>query len=252
MSHFLDSGAALLGAVAAGILTRDELSKAILLEWEEFARNDEAEAPGLMGWETEFYGRFIRPGHRVLVVGCGSGRDVVPLVGAGIHMTGLDLAPQAVERCRRNLERRGLSAELYAGSVETACLGRRFDRIIFSWFCYSYLPESGTRVLALQNAARHLETGGQVLLSYLLRDESESNRTQCQYLAARLSARLSRSAWHPELGDDFWFWGPLTQRLLRYEHRFTAGEIEVEARKAGLTVRFHEQRRHGVAMLEPV
>lgn len=41
-----------------------------------------------------------KPGfRRVLEVGCGVGRDGVPIAGAGLQYTGIDLTPASVEHC---------------------------------------------------------------------------------------------------------------------------------------------------------
>lgn len=249
LCRWLHMGANLLGALAAGALSEAQIEAAIRQEWEDFARMDEGEPPGLMGWEQEFYGRFIQPDHHVLLVGCGSGRDVIPLIESGVTVVGVDIAAGAVERCRRNLERRGLSAHLIASSALAVDLEERFDRVIFSWFCYSYIQGASRRARVLRNAGGHLRPNGQILLSYLLRHPDEE-ATRWQAFAARLGAQLSRSGWDPELGDEFEVRGPAPKGLIHYAHRFIASEIEAEAQDAGLAVSFHEQRRHGMAALQ--
>jgi len=36
----------------------------------------------------------------------------------------------------------------------------KYDVFIFSWYCYSYIPDRATRISALRAASRHLAPGG--------------------------------------------------------------------------------------------
>ncbi|MFO7778706.1 MAG: methyltransferase [Nitriliruptoraceae bacterium] len=47
------------------------------------------------------------PGARALVVGCGVGDDVAPLLASGYHVTALDIAPTAIAWARRRAAHRG-------------------------------------------------------------------------------------------------------------------------------------------------
>jgi hypothetical protein len=86
-----------------------------------------------------------------------------------------------------------------------------------------------------------------VLISYV---PAEGEPRSLLIGLTRLAARLTRSDWQPELGDVL---GPITadRRSVRYEHQFFEGELESEARAAGLTMVFHEQSEVGTAVLMP-
>lgn len=51
----------------------------------------------------EFLRRELRPGLRVLDLGCGDGRFTADLAAAGAHVTGADVAQAAIERARRRV-----------------------------------------------------------------------------------------------------------------------------------------------------
>jgi SAM-dependent methyltransferase len=91
-------------------------------------------------------------GDDVLLVGSGSGRELVALVGGGYHVTGVEPARRAVATCRRQLEMRSLTADVIEGFFEDVALPRRFDVIIFSGCCYDFIPESRRRIAALRKA----------------------------------------------------------------------------------------------------
>src|SRR5437879_6256755 len=124
--------------LAAGTLRLRDLRRAITDAWEEFGRSEDAILGGLMPWESALYDRFLSPADRILVVGCGTGRDVIALLKRGHRVEGLDHGARAIALARRMLEREGLSAELYTGPIETVALPGSFDAFIFSWFCYGY------------------------------------------------------------------------------------------------------------------
>ncbi len=54
----------------------------------------------------------LRPGTRLLDVGCGTGRHAVPLAQAGIEVTGVDLSPEMLERAAARAARAGAEVAL--------------------------------------------------------------------------------------------------------------------------------------------
>jgi SAM-dependent methyltransferase len=57
-------------------------------------------------------------GKRVLEVGCGAGTDLVRFARGGAIVTGVDIAPSAIELARRNVEQQGLAADLRVADGE--------------------------------------------------------------------------------------------------------------------------------------
>jgi SAM-dependent methyltransferase len=58
-------------------------------------------------------------GKAVLEVGCGAGTDLVRFARGGAIVTGVDIAPSAIELARRNFEQQGLAADLRVADGET-------------------------------------------------------------------------------------------------------------------------------------
>lgn len=242
----LQAGATGLSSLAAGLLTRADLEAAIARLWDDLGGQDSGDAPGWLEWESAFYRPQLEPGARVLLVGCGSGRDLVPLLQAGHAAEGVDLAPRAIEACRRRLARMGLEAPLHVGSIENARFASRFDVAIFSWLCYGYIPESRARVKALANLRAHLAEAGRVLISYVRREPPPS---RLPARLARLAARLARSGWTPEYGDLLLVTRERAGVAVHLEHHFAPEEIEAEARAAGFAVAEHVVAGHGKLVL---
>ena len=200
---------------------------------------------GLMPWERALYDHFLKPEDRILVVGCGTGRDLIALLKLGYRVEGLDVAPRAIAVAGRMLERQGLSAELYTGPIEAVALPGSFDAFVFSWFCYGYIPQTDTRVEVLRKVRAHLRPRGRILICYI---PAERPPRRLPIWLTRFVARLTRSDWRPELGDVI---GPATRHrhAIHYEHQFWEGELENEARAAGLAVIHHERGEVGTAVL---
>ena len=241
----LDLAARAAMSLAAGTLRLHDLRGAIVNTWGDFGRSEGLILSGLMPWERALYDRFLKPEDRILLVGCGTGRDLIALLKLGYRAEGLDVAPGAIALARRMLEREGLSAELYTGPIEAVALPGSFDAFVFSWFCYGYIPQTHTRIDMLRKVKARLNPGGRVLITYI---PAERPPRSLPMRLTRFAARLTRSDWHAELGDVI---GPAgrNRQAIHYEHQFWEGELENEAHAAGLTVVCHERSDVGTAVL---
>lgn len=220
--------------VAAGTLRRDDLLHMSQRVWRDFNCSDAAIVAGLYAWERDVYERHVRPQDRMLIVGSGSGREALALAEAGHEVVGVEPVPEAVAAARRVLQARGHDVPIIQASIEDAALPGAFDVIVFS--CYSYIPQSSSRVAVLRRAAAHLRPGGRVILTYI--PALAPFRAGAVTLAG-LMARLTRSDWRPERNDVLHQAAKQdsdTLEPLLYEHWFTHEEIEREARAAGLRV----------------
>jgi SAM-dependent methyltransferase len=231
--------------LAAGTLRLHDLRRAITNAWQEFGPKEDYILSGLRPSEKTLYDRFLKPADRILVVGCGTGRDLIALLKLGYRVDGLDLAPRAIAVARLMLEKVGLQAELYTGPIEEVALSGSFDAFIFSWFCYGYIPQSETRIGVLRKVKTRLNPAGRILISYI--PAGRPLRTLPIRLT-RFVGRLTRSDWRPEVGDVVGAAGGDWQRM-HYEHQFQDGELEKEANAAGLTVAYHERGDWDTAVL---
>jgi SAM-dependent methyltransferase len=217
--------------LSAGLLRRTELRRASELLWSEFNASDDAVDGGLEPWERRFYSQNLHPGDRVLMIGCGTGRDLIALRTQGFDVTGLDQSPAIIERARANLARRGLDAELIAAPIEVAELHGHYDTVILSDMCYTFILNSTVRIAALERVRAHLVPGGRVLLSYF----SPPRRSTPGWWMVGASTRLSRADWRPELGDVF-IRHDRSRRLLEFHHSFRPEEVARECAAAGFRV----------------
>ena len=217
----------------AGTMRMREVRAGIEREFGVYYESDREIGSGLLDWEQEIVDRFVKPRDRVLLVGSGTGRDLLPLAALGCRVTAVEPAERAVALARRALDARGLDATLVCGYFEDVPIDGRFDLVDFSHGCYSFIPGSARRVEALRKALRHLEPGGLVVLSVLSSPDFPRTRSAA---VGRAAGALSGSDWRIENGD--FFERLQGSDLVRFAHLFGPGEVEAEAAAAGLHVEF--------------
>jgi SAM-dependent methyltransferase len=200
-----------LASAAVAAMSREERRRAIVAHWDH--RATAPAAASLYEWERDFYSKQLPAGSRVLLVGCGSGRDLIGLIRAGYRADGLEIAPRALALCREALGKHGLTARLYDVALGEARLEPGYDAAVFTWQGYGLIPERPERIGALQALRAGLRPGGRVLLTCVGAPNSND--------VVELSAAAGRF-------------------LLYAEHRFTREEIASEAETAGLRVASHE------------
>src|SRR5919108_3722018 len=76
-----------------------------------------------------------RFGAPVLDLGCGTGRLLLPLLGAGVDVDGVDVSEDMLELCRARAEREGLTPRLFAQAAAQLDLPRRYHTI---YICDSF------------------------------------------------------------------------------------------------------------------
>lgn len=226
-----------LAFLAGGFLRLDDFKHDVAGYFDDYSASPAEIDEGLNPLETRIYRQAVRDGARVCVVGCGTGRDLLPFVTAGHDAVGIEPARGAVATARRVLQEHGASIPVIHGFIEDVELPGMFDAIVFSPHCYSYIPGSARRVKVLEKMSAHLNPDGRIALNFLRRTESWSR------LGVRIAgavARLSGSdcPWEPH---DIvqWAEGPRGRGLM-FEHYFLPEEVHDEAARAGLRVMAHE------------
>jgi SAM-dependent methyltransferase len=220
---------------AAGLLRRDELDAASIDQYRVFNISAMEVDAGLSYAEQHFYQRFLRRDDRVLLAGCGTGRDLIGVHALGCHVTGLEPIAEVVQLARQHLSRRGISATIDTGRVQSAELGGPYNAVIFSNGCYALLQGSPVRVAALSRVAKHLTADGRVIVSY----HPATRQSAAGRWLTRTAAILSGADWIPESGDTFER-DLFVPGLIRFHHGFTPSEFARECEAAGLAVRADE------------
>ncbi|UCB43739.1 MAG: class I SAM-dependent methyltransferase [Dehalococcoidales bacterium] len=102
----------------------------------------------------------IRPGMRVLDLGCGVGRHSLELARRGFHVTGVDRTGKYLEQARENARAEGLEIEFVQEDMRVFSRQDAFDAVINMFTSFSYFedPEEDRQVVV--NVHRSLKTGG--------------------------------------------------------------------------------------------
>lgn len=213
--------------LGSGLLTVDEFRTPTNARWDAY----DSDAVGLDELEERLYGDVIRPSDRVLLIGCGAGRDLLELRQRGYAVTGLEPSPVLAGRARVELRSRGFAPAIIAQAVEDYAPDQTYDVVIFSPYTYSYVLGSSARIATLARLKRHLGPGGRVLLTYAaLVDQSP-----VWIFLSRVASRCAGSNWRPESGDRLYS-PPAHPDMVSFEHQFTPEEVERECTAAGFRV----------------
>jgi SAM-dependent methyltransferase len=231
--------------MSAGTRDLADMQKDNQQVWDAFYDNHPAHGSGLMSWEQDYADRFVPPGAEVLLIGCGSGRDLLPLVRRGCHVTGIDPSNTALTIAERTLRAEGLSATLINGFFEDTPISQIFDAVIFSYYSYSLMPVARRRIAALAKAAALLKSGGHVLVSH----QKPTSRPHALLVTlGRMTGAVTRSNWRIEPGDLVWD-NRGARPSFSYTHVFEGRELEREATAACLRVVCRRVTDDGVALV---
>lgn len=104
----------------------------------------------------------------VLDAGCGTGRILLPLVEAGIEMTGIDCSPAMLSRARCKL---GDRVPLIEGDMRTVTLPQRYALIIITINTFMHLLTTADQLEALTHLAHYLAPNGRLVIDLPAGDE---------------------------------------------------------------------------------
>ncbi|MBI3550309.1 MAG: class I SAM-dependent methyltransferase [Elusimicrobia bacterium] len=222
-------------ACAVGVSDLETIVRGSREGWER-TRDFESDAVahgGFMEFE-EAYLKGLPAAGRVLLVGCGGGRELLAFAAKGFRADGLELSARAAELAARRLREVRPDGAVHLGdAAEYEPPAGAYDAVVFSWFVYGGIPGRARRVRALRNAGAALAPRGRILATLGLREGGGAAADDL----ARWIARLTRNPFRLAPGDA-------VNSAFRYDHAFTREELEAEAAEASLRV---AQWRVGVA-----
>jgi methyl halide transferase len=105
------------------------------------------------------------PGNRVIVPGCGHGWEVATLAKAGMAVTGIDFAPNALAICQQLLAHEGATARLVDADILHWQPDAPVDAVFEQTCLCALYPDFWTRYAAQLHA--WLQPGGKLLAMFL-------------------------------------------------------------------------------------
>jgi len=118
---------------------------------------------------TYMMDRYIKPGDTILDIGGGPGRYAIHYAKKGCDVTLLDLAKQNISIALTKAKEAGVALKTYvANCLDLDSLGlEKFDHVFLMGPLYHLLEETD-RIKAVELALKHLKSGGNIYVSFIL------------------------------------------------------------------------------------
>jgi hypothetical protein len=219
-----------------GCLDAEDLTIVTIRSFEQsFTYNgSEHNQSGFFPWEREMIDRFFLPRSKILVAGCGGGRELIALHGLGFQADGFDCTPHLVDTSQRLLQELGISSKVMLcppNDVPPELTSHH--GLIVGWGAYTQIPGSARRIAFLRKLHASVPPGAPILVSFWIREEALPDDDKVFRLANRFRSLRGRSAESLEPGDH------VTDR--GYYHCFAKEEIEAELKAGGFRICHYSQ-----------
>ena len=126
---------------------------------------------GLAKFEAALVRQSFAPGQRVLDVGCGGGREAVPMACFGFRVTGMDFILAMVQAARTYAVSKGQEIAFLVGDLTRLPFREAtFDGVTMLGQVIAHIPGRDSRVDALRSAWKALRPGGMLAMTTHNRD----------------------------------------------------------------------------------
>lgn len=144
--------------------------------------------------DADFYvEEALAHGGKVLEVGCGTGRILIPAARLGAEITGVDRSPRMLAQCRTRLGEEPPEVQkkvtLVHADMRDFDLGRQFSIIMIPFRPFQHLVTVSEQISALRAMHRHLEPGGRLVfdvfnpkIQYLVEDNSREREDTAEVI----------------------------------------------------------------------
>jgi ubiquinone/menaquinone biosynthesis C-methylase UbiE len=163
---------------------------------------------------------------RLLLLGMGGGREVIPLAKAGFSITGVDFVPEMVANAKKIADSQGISLKGLVQEISQLQLEfNTYDVIWLSGAMYSTIPTSKRRVRTLETFFRALKADGKVICQFHW--DPSATISGLPLKLRKLFALLTLGNFSYQAGDQLWGY-------TEFVHAFSSkAELENEFNKGG-------------------
>ena len=173
----------------------------------------------------------VRPHHRVLDIGCGTGTFAVAIKRwlPSVEVVGLDPDPKALARSRRKADRAGVSIHFDQGFADALPYAdASFDRV-FSSLMFHHLPHD-TKTITMCEVRRVLKPGGSLHLLDFEPEGSHSHNPLARWIH---SSERTRNSSRDQILEWMRKAGLVEPRVLDSERPIFGKIVYVTARTGG-------------------
>ncbi|TAL12097.1 MAG: class I SAM-dependent methyltransferase [Nitrospirae bacterium] len=123
-------------------------------------------AEGITPFEAALIRLAFAPGQKILDIGCGGGREAIPMAQYGLKVVGMDLIPTMVQAARGCAIRNRQTIDYVVGDVATLPFcDRSFDGAVMLEQLIAFIPGHDHRLEVFQAVWRSLRPGGTLALT---------------------------------------------------------------------------------------
>ncbi len=119
--------------------------------------------------EADFVERVLelKPGMKILDMGCGEGRHAIELAKRGYQVTGVDISPALIKAASARAQQLGLEIDFRVDDIRKFYVQDEYDAVILMFVVLGDSGKDEDDFAILRNAYRSLKPGGKLLASFL-------------------------------------------------------------------------------------
>ena len=161
---------------------------------------------------------------RVLDIGCGNCRNLIPFIGRGVKCIGLDFSQGMIKQSKLFLKRRNLKASLIIGDIENLPIKSESIENILCLATLHHVPTRESRIMSLSEIKRVGKKNCRILISVW-------KRYQKRFFWKLLVSFLKR-----HYGDVWVEWDYHGKIYKRFYHLYTRKELQDNIQKTELNI----------------
>ena len=119
--------------------------------------------------EVDFIERVLklRPGAKILDLGCGEGRHSIELARRGYIVKGVDISPVLIDAAKDRAARLGVPVEFEVADIREYAVDEEYDAILLMFVVLGDSGDEDDDFKILKNSYKSLRKGGKILASFM-------------------------------------------------------------------------------------